>query len=122
MIKNTTMILTNFLHAHDQAMLKDAILLYQEALELLPESHLQRWKMLWGLSEGLLIQYHLTGNVTLLEEAIACLRQVQQIKPNHSICLCAALATGCKGPSAQSNMLMAMDLANHIVHRNAKAL
>ncbi|KAJ7253856.1 CHAT domain-containing protein [Mycena rebaudengoi] len=122
MMKNATSILTDFLQVHDQVLLENAILLYKEALKLLPESHPEHWNITWELSEGLLIQFHLTGNVAPLEEAIGCLYQVQQNKPNRLICLCAALATGYEGPNVQSNMLMAMKLANKIAHSNAKAL
>ncbi|KAJ7246075.1 tetratricopeptide repeat-containing protein [Mycena rebaudengoi] len=122
MMKNAASILVDFLQVHDQVLLENAILLYKEALKLLPDSHSEHWKIMWELSEGLLIQFHLTDNVAPLEEAIACLHQVQRNKPNRLICLCAALATGYKGPNGQSNMLMAMDLVNRIVHRNAKAL
>ncbi|KAJ6589617.1 CHAT domain-containing protein [Mycena capillaripes] len=121
-IKNSTVLLTDFLQAHDHTMLENAILLNKEALKLLQESHLERWKLLCELSEGLLLQFHLTGDVLPLEEAITCLQQVQHDKPNRLICLCAALATGYKGPTAQSNMLLAMNLANRISHSNAKAL
>ncbi|KAJ7253870.1 CHAT domain-containing protein [Mycena rebaudengoi] len=122
MMKNAASILVDFLQVHDQVLLENAIFLYKEALKLLPESHSEHWKIMWELSEGFLIQFHLTDNVAPLEEAIACLHQVQRNKPNRLICLCAALETGYKGPNGQSNMLMAMDLVNRIAHRNAKAL
>ncbi|KAJ7920919.1 hypothetical protein B0H13DRAFT_1867204 [Mycena leptocephala] len=85
-------------HAHDQATLENAIFLYHEALELAPKSYFQQWRILRELAEALLIHFHLTGNLTQLNEAVSCLREVQQAKPTQSICLSAALMMSHEGP------------------------
>ncbi|KAJ7208680.1 tetratricopeptide repeat-containing protein [Mycena pura] len=99
MMNSAVFMLKEFFQAHDTPLLENAILLYQETVQL-PESHFPRWKALSELSDALLIQFHLTGNAALVNEAISCLKQVRQTKPNRSICLFAALITCHEGPMA----------------------
>ncbi|KAJ7914387.1 CHAT domain-containing protein [Mycena leptocephala] len=120
-MKSAVGMLTDFHGAHDSATLATAIMLYQEALKLFPESYAQRWEILWELSEGLLIQFRFTGNMAQLDEAISCLWQVQEMKPNRSICLCAALIADYRGPMAQVYLHQASGLQKQIWENNDKA-
>ncbi|KAJ6526886.1 tetratricopeptide repeat-containing protein [Mycena vulgaris] len=122
MMKNGVIMLTGFREAHDQVKLENAIKLYQEAMKLFPESYLQQWRVLWELSEGLLIQFLLTGKVAQLDEAVSCLQQVQQFKPNKSICLCAAFTMGYKGAMSRSYLEESIKLSQQIFERNLRAL
>ncbi|KAJ7120831.1 CHAT domain-containing protein [Mycena epipterygia] len=114
--------LTEFHQAHYQSTLEDAIMLYREAQALFPESHPLQWKVLWELSEGLLIQFWLTGNVAQVEEAISCLEQVQKTKPNQLVYLCAALMAGYEAPKGFSYVLHGMDLVQQIAKNTQKGL
>ncbi|KAF8180263.1 CHAT domain-containing protein [Mycena galopus ATCC 62051] len=93
------LMLTDFHQAHDQDTLNNAIFLYKEALDIFPESYPQRWKILSELAEGLLIQFHLSGNMVQRDKAFSYLLQVQQIKPNQSFF---ALITGYQVPMTPS--------------------
>jgi tetratricopeptide (TPR) repeat protein len=86
-------LLTNFHQAIDRATLEKAIQLYHEALTLWPVSHTHRWRWLWELSEVLLMQFHITGDLAQLDEAICHLREVQRLQPNRRFCLLAVLTT-----------------------------
>ncbi|KAJ7210756.1 hypothetical protein GGX14DRAFT_624867 [Mycena pura] len=119
MTTSACMMLKEVLQAHNQATLETAILLYQEGLKLTPKTHCQHWRILWELSDALLIQYHLTGNVAQADEAVSCLRLVQQVKPNRSICLCAALMTGQIG---LSHLVEGTGLQQEVLRKNEKAL
>ncbi|KAJ7438156.1 CHAT domain-containing protein [Mycena latifolia] len=118
MLKTVALIITDFHHAHDWAALANAIMLYQEALKLLPENYPQRWKILWELADGLMIQFHLTGNEEQHDEAVICLLEMHPIKPNRSICLCAALLAGYH-PTA---LYMGIDLTRDWAQNNMKAV
>ncbi|KAJ7856143.1 hypothetical protein B0H13DRAFT_1902794 [Mycena leptocephala] len=80
-------------HTIDRATLEKAIQLYHEALTLWPVSHTHRWRWLWELSEVLLMQFHITGDLAQLDEAICHLREVQRLQPNRRFCLLAVLTT-----------------------------
>ncbi|KAJ7437412.1 CHAT domain-containing protein [Mycena latifolia] len=85
MLKTAALIIADFQRAHDWTGLANAIMLYQEALVLCPENYPQRWKILWELADGLMIQYYPTGNEAHHDEAVICLLEMQKIKPNRSI-------------------------------------
>jgi hypothetical protein len=82
MMTTAVMMLKEVLQAHDQATLENAILLYQEGLKLTPETHSQHWRILWELSDALLIQFYLTWNLAQFDGAVSYLRQVQLAKSN----------------------------------------
>ncbi|KAJ7193419.1 hypothetical protein GGX14DRAFT_379045, partial [Mycena pura] len=96
-------ILTEFRQVHNQSTLEDAITLYREALLSIPKSHSMHWRVLWELSEGLLIQYWHTGDVAQVEEAISCLQQAQETKPNRLPSLRAALLAAYKAPAPRGH-------------------
>ncbi|KAJ7501312.1 hypothetical protein B0H11DRAFT_1908186 [Mycena galericulata] len=121
MMTSAVMMLKEFLQAHSQATLENSILLYQEGLKLTAETHFQRWRMLWELSDALLIQFHHTGNLLQLDEAISCLKQVKKAKANWSICLFASLITGHEGVLGHLHQAEATGLAQEVVQNNQKA-
>ncbi|KAJ7478768.1 tetratricopeptide repeat-containing protein [Mycena galericulata] len=118
MMTSAVMMLKEFLQAHNQATLETAIQLYQEGLKLTEETHAQQWRMLWELSDALLIQFHHTGNMSQLFEAISCLKEVQKAKGNRSICLFAALITGHGG--LPRVLHQATGLAKEVVQNDKK--
>ncbi|KAF7344115.1 CHAT domain-containing protein [Mycena venus] len=123
MMTSAVMILKEVLQAHDQAKLETAIFLYQEGLKQTPETHSHQWRILWELSDALLIQFHLTGNLAQVDNAISYLRQVQQAKPNRSsICLSAALMTGHTGPMGLLHLVEGANLELEVIQNDQKAL
>ncbi|KAJ6546223.1 CHAT domain-containing protein [Mycena vulgaris] len=121
MMTSAVMLVKEVLQAHDQATLETAILLYQEGLKLTPETHFQRWRILWELAHALLIQFNLTGNLAQVEEAISYLRQVQQAKPNRSICLLAALTTGHERLMGTGHQAEVVHLQREVIQNDQKA-
>ncbi|KAJ7120805.1 CHAT domain-containing protein [Mycena epipterygia] len=84
-------LLPDFYQAADWTTLENTIFLYHEALTLWPGSHAHRWRWLWELSEALLMQFRITGDLPQLDEAICHLQEVKLLQPNRSSCLLAAL-------------------------------
>ncbi|KAJ7844825.1 hypothetical protein B0H13DRAFT_2286274 [Mycena leptocephala] len=121
MMTSAVGMLKEVLQAHDQATLENAVFLYQEGLKLTPKTHSQWWRILWELSDALLIQFHLTGNLEQVDEAVLCLRQVQQAKPNRSICLAAALMTGHKGQIGLSHQAEGTNIEQQLIQNDQKA-
>ncbi|KAF7343295.1 CHAT domain-containing protein [Mycena venus] len=99
-------ILRNFHAAPDAALLETAITLYQEGLAQQEQSYSRRWSHLGELSRALLISYHLTGDFEKVNEAITYLQEVQKLKPNRTIWLCAALITGKTWYLSETSRLM----------------
>ncbi|KAJ7501555.1 tetratricopeptide repeat-containing protein [Mycena galericulata] len=122
MMTSAVMMLKEFLQAHNQATLETAILLYQESLKLTAETHFQRWRILWELSDVFLFQFHHTGNLTQVDEAISCLRQVQKAKVNHSICLLVALISGHEDVLMRLHFGEARRLAKEMVQNDQKGV
>ncbi|KAJ7458199.1 CHAT domain-containing protein [Mycena latifolia] len=122
MMTSAVVMLKEVLQAHDQAILENAILLYQEGLKLTPETHSQQWNILLELADALLIQFHLTGNLAQVDNTVSYLRQVQQAKPNRSICLIAALTTGHEGLMGLSHQAEGTGLQLEVLQNNLKAL
>ncbi|KAJ7448838.1 tetratricopeptide repeat-containing protein [Mycena galericulata] len=122
MMTGAVRMLKEFLQAHNQVTLETAILLYQEGLKLTAETHFQWWRVLWELSDALLIQFHHTGNPSQVHEAISFLKQVQKAKVNRSICLFAALITGHEGILGLLNQAEVTGLSHKVVQNNKKAL
>jgi tetratricopeptide (TPR) repeat protein len=121
MMTSAVGMLKEVLQAHDQVILENAVLLYQEGLKLTPETHSQWWRILWELSDALIIQFHLTGNLAQVDEAVSCLRQVQQAKPNRSICLAAALMTGHEGQIGLLHQAEGTNFEQQVVQNDQKA-
>ncbi|KAJ7906427.1 hypothetical protein B0H13DRAFT_1880582 [Mycena leptocephala] len=122
MMTSAVMMLKEFLQAHNQETLETSILLYQEGLKLTAETHFPQWRILWELSDALLIQFHHTGNLEQVHEAISCLRQVQKAKANHSVCLLAALISGHENTVVRLHQAEAARLAEEMVENDQKAL
>jgi hypothetical protein len=81
--------LARFHQSVNLPMLDSVISLLREVLSSVPE----HWKSLCSLSDALLIRFHVRGEVADAEEAIEMLRQLHSIRPNRTLCLCAALLT-----------------------------
>ncbi|KAJ7144006.1 CHAT domain-containing protein [Mycena epipterygia] len=89
------LILGNLFQPDSAVLSEHAILLCRQALNS-QEIDSKSWRLLQALSEALIIKFHLTNSDAHVDEAITCLRQVHQAKPNHSTWLCGALVT-CSG-------------------------
>ncbi|KAJ7190811.1 CHAT domain-containing protein [Mycena pura] len=122
MMTRAVLLLADFLHALDLKILENAILLYRKASKPISESYIERWKILWELSAALLLQFHLTGHLAQVDEAVSCLRQVQQTKPNRSICLVAALMTGHQGLIGVLHQKEGMALQLEVIQNDQKAV
>ncbi|KAJ7715157.1 hypothetical protein DFH07DRAFT_1015389 [Mycena maculata] len=83
-------ILPRFNQAVDSENLKTSIFLHREALAS-RAAHPQRWSSLLELSDALLIEFRMTGELTGLQEAISLLKELHVIQPNRWASLCAAL-------------------------------
>ncbi|KAJ7257747.1 hypothetical protein C8J57DRAFT_1647484 [Mycena rebaudengoi] len=77
--------------APDHDTLANAITLYEEALKLLPTSDFRCHRILWEISEGLLILFHTTGNLSQLDQAQHYLAQLRQLTLKPSLLLFAGL-------------------------------
>ncbi|KAJ7306714.1 CHAT domain-containing protein [Mycena albidolilacea] len=105
-MRSALVMLTEFHPVDNQSTLEDAIMLYREVLSLIPKSHPMHWRVLWELSEGLLLQYWLSGNIAQVEEAISCLQQAQETRPNRLTSLCAALIAAYEAPAPKGQYYM----------------
>ncbi|KAJ7208554.1 CHAT domain-containing protein [Mycena pura] len=83
-------ILRGFHQAVDLATLENAITLYQEALSLQAPSH-QKWICSMELTEALLMQFHCTGDMAQVDEAVTCMRQCTLMQQNLTFRLGTAL-------------------------------
>ncbi|KAJ7737592.1 CHAT domain-containing protein [Mycena maculata] len=83
-------ILTHFNQAVDLGTLNNSIFLHREALAFWV-GHPEHWKSLLELSEALLIQFRVAGDMEALQEAVSLLRDHHLIQPNRWASLCVAL-------------------------------
>ncbi|KAJ7783932.1 CHAT domain-containing protein [Mycena maculata] len=83
-------ILTHFNQAVDSMTLNNSIFLHREALAF-PGRHPEHWKSLLELSEALLIEFRVAGDMKALQEAVSLLRELHLIQPNRWASLCMAL-------------------------------
>ncbi|KAJ7912633.1 CHAT domain-containing protein [Mycena leptocephala] len=102
-------ILNDLLKAWSTNALDTIILLYQEAVKA-PQTHSRRVQILWELPEALLIKFYVDGESACADEAVTLLREVQKIKVNRSIGVCAALIARYDEPEGGSRLLEARNL------------
>ncbi|KAJ6559348.1 hypothetical protein B0H10DRAFT_1930375 [Mycena sp. CBHHK59/15] len=123
-LKCASAILADFHGSVDLSTLDTAILLHREALSLRAASDPNQWRSLFELSDALLIGFRLTGRDEDLYESIALLRQLHLMRPNRSLCLCAALITGLRadGPIDPAQLQEATQLFDEAMDSNNKAV
>ncbi|KAJ7189717.1 CHAT domain-containing protein [Mycena pura] len=109
----------DFHRAVDPMSLGDAVLLYREAISAWGPSHPQQWKAFWKLSQALLMQFHLDADMAQVDEAVSCMRQVQLMQFDRTLCLCVALITGESGKAIEySRLLEASDILDRQLQSN----
>ncbi|KAJ7210067.1 hypothetical protein GGX14DRAFT_565860 [Mycena pura] len=84
-------ILDEFNSSVDAKALDTSIFLHREGLSLASPTHPQRFTLLWGLADALMIRCHLTGSLTDVKEAVTLLRELYIMQPNWSAPLRVAL-------------------------------
>ncbi|KAJ7737609.1 CHAT domain-containing protein [Mycena maculata] len=92
MMKLASDILTHFNQAVDSMTLNNSIFLHREALAF-SARHPEYCRSLLELSEALLIQFRVAGDMEVLEEVVSLLQELHLIQPNRWASLCVALIT-----------------------------
>ncbi|KAF8212896.1 hypothetical protein K438DRAFT_1751309 [Mycena galopus ATCC 62051] len=77
----------------DPESLENAVKLYEKILSGTEISDEEQWKSLLELSNLILLQYHSTNDLMLLNKALSYMRKASRMRPFLSICLAAALLT-----------------------------
>ncbi|KAJ7774138.1 CHAT domain-containing protein [Mycena maculata] len=91
MVTFASHIFEHFNQAMESGTLNTSIFLHRKALAYRVPSHPERWRSLLELSEALLSEFHVTGVMKALQEAISLLRELHLIQPNRWASLCVAL-------------------------------
>ncbi|KAJ7242667.1 CHAT domain-containing protein [Mycena rebaudengoi] len=105
--------------------LANAITLYEEALKLLPTSDFRYHRILWEISEGLLILFHTTGNMTQLDQAQHYLAQLRQLTLKPSLLLFAGLMLRDERPAdplGEASYLEGLKMGQQICQNDLQAL